>query len=140
MNVHRIQRHRQSLDGIDNLTSVCLAIGLAHARQPAASQIATHQQNYLNVVSQTGIEAFCQGLRLGAGSSQRIMSPIIAHLTIGSVVSGSAAELQVGGDGPATMLIAYVAISLPALVICATGDGQPSAIACLVAGVVEGLR
>ena len=39
--------------------------------------------------SQAAVEACCHGLRPGGGSSRRIINPIIAHLIMASLVSGS---------------------------------------------------
>lgn len=39
--------------------------------------------------SHAAVEVFCHGRRPGTGSSRRIISPIIAHLIIASLVSGS---------------------------------------------------
>ena len=39
--------------------------------------------------SQAAVEACCHGLRPGGGSSRRTINPIIAHLIMASLVSGS---------------------------------------------------
>ena len=73
----------------DGFTTVHTNVLKPLAKAGAAVLAVDHLAKSVLGKSQAAVEACCHGLRPGGGSSRRTINPIIAHLIMASLVSGS---------------------------------------------------